>query len=153
MKKIFFIIIIFAVILIIIIGFQILNRPNENQSPQILPPSESVTKISDLETQTNNEGSVSITVTPKLSDKEWAFEIALNTHAVDISEDLTNVSNLADENGNEYKPVEWQGDPPGGHHRKGTLRFAPISAEQKSITLKIRNIGGVEERNFIWQLK
>lgn len=144
MTKKYLIIIIFALILVIIIGFQVLNRPNENQGPQ----------ISNLGARTNNEGAVEITVTPKkLSDKEWAFEMTLNTHSVDIGEDLTKASVLINENGNEYNPIEWQGDPPGGHHRSGILKFNSISPRPTLITLKIRQVDGIEERNFTWQLK
>lgn len=147
------VIIIFAVVLAIVIGLQFFNKPGENQSPQTATLSEVVPQISYLKTQTNNEGAVEITVTPKnLSNKEWVFDIALNTHSMEIGEDLTKVSVLVDEDGNEYKPIEWQGDPPGGHHRKGILKFAPISPQPQSIILKIFQVGEIKERNFTWQL-
>lgn len=99
-----------------------------------------------LETKESDEGPVSVTVTPIASD----FEISLNTHSEELSEDLVAVSELVDGQGKLYKPVSWEGDIPGGHHRKGVLKFNPISPRPKSIELKIKNVGGVPERNFKW---
>lgn len=153
MTKKYIIIVTFAFILGII-GFQVLNESDKNQSPGISAPPESLVETSDLlDVQANNEGPVSITVTPQRSDNEWAFEMVLDTHSMDIEENPANVSVLTDEKGNEYKPIEWQGDPPGGHHLKGILKFALISPEPQSIVLKVFQVGGIEERNFIWSLK
>ncbi|HDY73125.1 MAG TPA: hypothetical protein ENH86_00955 [Candidatus Jorgensenbacteria bacterium] len=100
-------------------------------------------------TKTNSEGNVSVMATP-IDQSDWSFEITLNTHSVDINEDLAQVSTLTDENGNEYKPIEWRGDPPGGHHRKGVLSFGEITPRPQSITLFISQIGGIDERKFEW---
>lgn len=100
-------------------------------------------------TKTNSEGNVSVMVTP-IDQSDWSFEITLNTHSVDINEDLAQVSILTDENGNEYKPIEWRGDPPGGHHRKGVLSFGEITPRPQSITLFISQVGGIDERKFEW---
>ncbi len=100
-------------------------------------------------TKTNSEGNVSVMATP-IDQSDWSFEITLNTHSVDINEDLAQVSTLTDENGNEYKPIEWQGDPPGGHHRKGVLSFGEITPRPQSITLFISQVGGIDERKFEW---
>ncbi len=95
-----------------------------------------------------------VSVTPKaLADSgNWQFEVRLNTHVAPITQDLSAVSALADGNGHEEKPIAWQGDPPGGHHRMGVLLFKPISPRPDSITLKIRQIGSVPERTFTWSL-
>lgn len=100
-------------------------------------------------TKTNSEGNVSVMATP-IDQSDWSFEITLNTHSVDINEDLAQVSILTDENGNEYKPIEWRGDPPGGHHRKGVLSFGEITPRPQSITLFINQVGGIDERKFEW---
>lgn len=100
-------------------------------------------------TKTNSEGNVSVMATP-IDQSDWSFEITLNTHSVDINEDLAQVSILTDENGNEYKPIEWRGDPPGGHHRKGVLSFGEITPRPQSITLFISQVGGIDERKFEW---
>lgn len=103
----------------------------------------------------NSEGSVEITVTPKdLSEsaKTWDFEISLDTHTEELKEDLVSVSVLSGGDGKEYKPIFWDGMPPGGHHRSGVLKFNPISPPLKLIKLKIIQIGGVNERIFEWEL-
>lgn len=33
---------------------------------------------------------------------------------------------MADDGDKQFKPSAWKGDPPGGHHRKGVLQFAPV---------------------------
>lgn len=154
MKKSLFIIITFAIILVGAVWFQFLNKNERNQNLQTPPLFESPTSVIDLEPQTNSEGAVTISVAPRKSASAgtWEFEIALNTHSVELSEDLIKVAVLIVDD-KEYQPFAWDGDPPGGHHRKGILQFGPISPQPQSITLKIRNVGGVQERNFIWQFK
>lgn len=141
-------------LIIIAVGFWIWNTAEKDQETQISTSSEPVISIAGLETQINNEGAVGVTVTPRnISEKEWSFKISLNTHSRDLGEDLAEVSVLLDENGNEHKPLAWEGDPPGGHHRSGILRFGEIEPAPQSITLVIRQIGGIEKRSFNWQLK
>lgn len=109
---------------------------------------------SELQSQTNQDGPVSITVTPQdISDSAttWDFQIALNTHMGDLGEDLTQVIVLVAD-GKEYKPVVWDGDPPGGHHRRGVLKFDPVSPKPGTITLKIHQVGGIDEISFTWNI-
>ena len=147
MKKLYFIgVIVLILVLAVIIGLRIFNKSDEKAEP--------VTQALNLELQTNNEGTVIVSVAPKnLSGPTWDFEIVLNTHSEELDADLVEVSTLIDENGKEYKPVSWEGSPAGGHHREGILRFEPISPRPKSIILKIRQVGGFEERSFAWKLK
>lgn len=110
------------------------------------------TATTPLDSQTSSEGQVSVTAT-SIDQSDWSFQIILDTHSVELTEDLTQVSALLDENGNEYKPIEWQGDPPGGHHRSGVLRFGEIMPESQSVTLVVRQVGGIDERRFEWTTK
>lgn len=108
-----------------------------------------------LETKESNEGPISVKVTPKDLNEEllsWDFEIALDTHSEELSVDLVTVSELMDEQAKPYKPIAWEGDPPGGHHRSGVLKFKPISSLPKSLELRIKNVGGISERSFKWNL-
>ena len=110
---------------------------------------------SDLETKTNSEGPVEVGVTPRRivpTDAEWSFEISLNTHSYELNDDFLAASELRDEQGNAYKPIAWDGDPPGGHHREGVLKFKAIAPQPSSITLGIQDVGGIKERKFTWQL-
>jgi len=85
--------------------------------------------------------------------KSAKFEIRMNTHSGDLSQDLVFVSTLKDDNGREYHPVEWEGAPPGGHHRTGVLEFPTLNENTKSVTLVIRDVANVPERIFKWDLK
>lgn len=104
-----------------------------------------------LSSQTSLEDSVSVVVTPK-NVSQPAFEIVLDTHAGSLDEDLTKNSMLIDDLGNVQNPTGWEGDPAGGHHRKGVLQFSRLS-KTKTITLKIQNIGQVKERSFTWSIE
>jgi len=103
--------------------------------------------------QMNSEGEVTVKVSPKdltQSAASWDFEIILNTHSVELSYDLTQTSILRDEDGKEYRPLSWEGDPPGGHHREGLLSFSVISPKPRKIELIMREISRVAERRFLW---
>lgn len=108
-----------------------------------------------LKPQKNSQGAVTVTVAPlDLSPgaKAWSFEVELNTHVAELAQDLAAVSVLTDASGGKYQPIAWEGDPPGGHHRKGVLKFKPITPRPQSISLKIRDMGGPGERVFTWSL-
>ena len=81
------------------------------------------------------------------------FEVRLNTHSVDLSYDMVGISMLTDDTGRNYRPIHWDGSPPGGHHRRGILEFPTLEGNPKSVTLVIKDIAGVPERIFEWNLK
>ena len=58
-----------------------------------------------------------------------------------------------DDKGNIYQPKMWEGPGPGGHHREGVLVFSPIEPAPKYVELRIKNIGGIAERLFRWDVK
>ena len=103
----------------------------------------------------NRENRVRVDVVPVQLEfgKSAKFEIRMNTHSCDLSQDLVSVSTLKDDNGREYRPVDWQGAPPGGHHRTGVLEFPALNENTKSVTLVIRDVANVPERIFKWNLK
>lgn len=106
----------------------------------------------DLAAQSSREGGVVVTVKPlSLGAETWVFEIAFNTHSVDLGGNPATDSRLIDDNGEEHAPLAWEGDPAGGHHRKGVLRFAPLP-EAKRVELRISGIGGISPRVFGWDL-
>ena len=124
------------------------EQPQPNNNP------ETNTK-QNWESKTNDQSAVAITVTPidiLPQSKEWKFDVVMDTHSVELNQDLTKVIALVDDSGKEYKPLRWKGVPAGGHHREGTLIFNQITPAPKSIELKISGIGEVV-RSFIWQLK
>ncbi len=152
-------IIIFFVLLTIVLLTTLKNSVSLNIGSKNTNNSNNATAIpaqnnkNNLETIESTDGPVSVVVTPlDLGSQNWNFEISLDTHSGALNTDLTAVSELVDDQGKLYKPVSWDGPAPEGHHLKGILKFNPILPKPKSIELKIKNIGGVSERNFKWSL-
>lgn len=108
----------------------------------------------DLPAKLNDENSVSIEVEPIdfSFSRPAQFDISLTTHQGSLDFDLAQVSVLEDDKGNVYQPLNWEGSPPGGHHRNGTLSFPRLSEKTEYIKLTIRNVDGVPERVFRWEL-
>ena len=107
-----------------------------------------------FETKSNAGGNVTVDVKPTALEvgKPIAFDIAMNTHSVDLSDDMTKITLLRDEAGKEYKPTVWNGPSGGGHHREGTLNFAALTNKPKFVELVIKGLAGVPERVFKWDL-
>lgn len=105
-----------------------------------------------LTARTSDSGGVRIVVKPQViaSGSPWTFDLTMDTHSKPLSEDLTKISVLVDDRGTRYAPLAWQGDAPGGHHRKGVLRFPAPSGQPKSFTLEIDGPGGAGKRVFRW---
>lgn len=100
-------------------------------------------------TQTNSENGMTVAVTPQLNaDGSWDFSVAVDNHTVGVAQDMVAVSSLKDAAGQIIQPKAWTGDPPGGHHRKGVLKFGVLSSPP--VSLSIRDLGGVHERTFTW---
>jgi hypothetical protein len=106
--------------------------------------------------RTSDAGGVKVVVTPKVMNptaRVWEFEIVIDTHTKPLNEDLAKVAVLVDEAGRQYMPETWQGDGPGGHHRKGILRFTAPTKMPFAVELQISDIGGTAIRTFRWELK
>ncbi len=109
-----------------------------------------------LSMQENTEGPVRVAVTPQDLSKsadDWRFAVQFNTHIMPITQDMLAVSSLSDGKTAGEKPAAWEGDPPGGHHRRGVLVFKPIEPMPATVTLHIREVGGVADRAFTWNLQ
>lgn len=113
-------------------------------------------------TQSNSEKAVEVDVTPLNLSSDGAtldFEVAFNTHSVNLDFDPAAISVLRDDKGHEYPVIAWEGSGPGGHHRSGVLRFpadplrgkVPDNATQ-FIEVVIHDVAGVSERVFHWDL-
>lgn len=108
-----------------------------------------------FETKSSRENGVNVDVTPMefAPGKPARFQIRISTHSGDLSQDMVEVSMLRDDKGREYRPVRWEGSPPGGHHRRGVLEFPSFEGTSKKITLIVRDIANVPERLFEWKIK
>jgi YVTN family beta-propeller protein len=109
-------------------------------------------------TQVNNQGAVTIAITPlnlQGSDATLDFQVALDTHAVDLDYDLTGLVVLRDSQGNEYLPAAWDG-PQGGHHVSGILRFdgrtTILAAGSTYLELEVRDVARIPSRLFRWEI-
>ena len=98
---------------------------------------------------------MTVDVTPMALElgKPIALEITMNTHSVDLGDDMTQIAIMRDDAGKEYKPTAWDGPDGGGHHRSGTLQFAALSNKPKYIELVIKGLAQVPERVFRWDLQ
>ena len=107
------------------------------------------------ETKSNRQGRVTVNVRPVqlVPGKPAKFEVRMNTHSVTLSQDLVAASTLKDSQGREYQPTNWNGSPPGSHHRKGILEFPELKGDTEAITLVIRQVANVPERIFEWPLE
>lgn len=105
--------------------------------------------------QTSNERGIKVTATLQAipaDAKTWTFEVTLETHTQPLNDDLARSATLIAD-GKQYLPLAWDGAPPGGHHRKGLLRFQATGPQPRSMELQIRLSGDKSPRNFKWLLK
>ena len=142
-----------AIIIALLIG----SRDNEQPAGANIPaePTAQSTEDAGYEPQTDSQGVVAVTVTPlELSAmaSEWKFKVVLDTHSGSLDQDMLTTAVLVDDSNKVYRPTNWDGAPPGGHHREGVLTFMPSASAPQRIQLKILNIE-VPERNFAWELK
>jgi hypothetical protein len=105
--------------------------------------------------QTVSGGGVAAKVTylnPK-SNNDPRFQVVLDTHSVALDGyDLKALSLLRDDTGKTYLPnaVENKGR---GHHREVILTFPKVSPEVKRLEIVIKDVSGVKERTFRWNLE
>ncbi len=129
---------------------QVLSSQNEQLEQSIS------TGQKQWETKTDEQSLVTITVTPvELGGdiKTWKFAVVFDTHSENLDQDLTKVIVLSDDKKNTYLPTAWEGSGPGGHHREGILVFNAVQPVPQSVEIKIKDVGGVAERSFRWNLE
>ena len=120
------------------------NTAGKNLSPAAFP----------LEGKTSDEGGVKVSIQPlDIQSSEWTFGVVMDTHTGDLDANLAKSATLVGGSEKIFTPIRWEGAPPGGHHRQGTLVFQAITPRPGSITLTIKDVGGVSQRKFEWQLK
>lgn len=113
--------------------------------------------------KTNNEGSISIDVMflnpNKQGDKILKFQVMLNNHSMDLSDlNLSKSVELVNDKGLSIKDgFNWK-EEGSGHHVSGILSVENningkkiLDNSTKSIKLVIKNIGGANTREFVWQ--
>ena len=154
MKKIIITIVLVAVLLG---GFLIVyqSRSVEQNAPVANQTSQQTNNSETWQAKTDDQASVTIVITPldlSVQSAEWKFNIIMDTHSVELNQDMIEVTVLSDDSNKEYRPIRWEGTGAGGHHREGVLIFNQIMPAPKSIELKISDIGDVA-RSFTWRLQ
>ncbi|MFN8467882.1 MAG: hypothetical protein U0X20_20145 [Caldilineaceae bacterium] len=113
-------------------------------------------------TRAAEAGGVTITVVPQnLSDPAAStldFHVKVDTHTVALDQNLGSLSVLRASSGAWAPAVQWNG-PTGGHHVEGTLSFprtdragTALAVPGSTLTLSIRDFGGIADRSFTWNL-
>ena len=88
---------------------------------------------------------------PKSGD-EPRFQIVLDTHSVNVDAyDLKSLASLRDDAGKAYASTGME-NKGSGHHREFTVSFAKVSPEAKRLELVIKDVAGVKERVFRWNV-
>ncbi|MDO8743322.1 MAG: hypothetical protein Q7J30_02085 [Candidatus Azambacteria bacterium] len=108
------------------------------------------------ETKTDEQPPVSLKITPIEFGKDakiWKFAVVFDTHSGSLDEDPIKTTLLLNDKGNIYQPIAWEGSGPGGHHREGVLVFNAINPVPAYVELKIKDVGGIAERIFRWNLE
>lgn len=113
----------------------------------------------DALTRTSDERSVKVQVTPlnlSRAAETLDFRVVLETHSVDLSDDLAKVTVLRNDRGSTWRPASWKG-PRGGHHVEGLLRFAGAREILKPtpayLELQMEGVAGVPLRTFRWDAR
>ena len=107
-------------------------------------------------TRERSEENVTVSVTPQTltGNAKPSFYIEFETHSVELDFDVSAITTLVDDRENSFGQATWEGSPPGGHHRKGTLSFANnLSKSTKNVTLTFKDISNVPARIFTWKVK
>jgi len=108
-----------------------------------------------ISTQTVSGGRVTAKVTylNSASGDDLRLAVVLDTHSVNLDGyDLKALSVLRDARGKDYLPLRAE-NKGSGHHREITLIFPKIAPDSKRIEIVIKDIAGVKERTFRWNLE
>jgi hypothetical protein len=110
--------------------------------------------------QVDEQGAIVMEVTPLNLNTQadmLEFDVAMNTHSVDLSMDLVKLAILTTDAGITVNATSWEA-PSGGHHVSGKLLF-PSSVDGKSIlegatnfTVQIRDVDA-SLRTFVWRVQ
>ena len=130
---------------------------SDQASAEPAPVSEEAASANNSLTRSDVQGAVTVNVTPLNLDNpsdELEFDIALETHSVDLSMDLATLATLTTDTGITVQATKWDA-PRGGHHVEGTLIFPatkdgkPILDNASELTLMITDVDALS-RVFQW---
>ncbi len=144
--------ILIIIVFLLVAGVLFVVSRNKADGPAIQSPAGQTSK---WESKTDEQDAVTIVVKPielSAGAAEWKFDVGMNTHSVELAQDMTQTAVLVDDQGKQYQPTSWDGAAPGGHHREGVLTFKSLPTT-KSAELRLLNIGSVPVRSYSWQIQ
>lgn len=116
--------------------------------------SASALAAANLPPQTSSQSGVTVKVTPSsLAGAEWEFELVFDTHSQELKDDPLKSAVLVVNGGAPLAAIAWEGDAPGGHHRKGMLRFKATATSPASVELRLQRPGESMPRAFSWPVR
>lgn len=131
----------------------------DQTSSAVAPISKAASDPSDSLTRSDQQGAVTVNVTPlnlnNPSDR-LEFDVALETHSVDLSMDLAALATLTTDTGITVQATTWDA-PRGGHHVEGKLIFPAtkdgetILGDASKLTLTITDVDA-PSRVFEWSV-
>lgn len=142
-KALFYALLAIAIVVVFVSFFY---TASSESRPRAASTAASTKQTKPLQKLVSEKNSITFEITPTSSS---TFQISMSTHSVELDFDLLQITTLSTDTGASYKPLSWEGSPPGGHHRSGTLYFPAISPDAKSIKLLIVDSA---EREFSWIL-
>ncbi len=106
-------------------------------------------------TQQVEGGGVTVTATlAKNQERGTAITVGLSTHSVNLDGyDFRQIASLRDDKGKVYTVQAVEQASGGGHHRQAVLRFGNLDTDAKKVELIVKDVGGVKERTFLWDLR
>ena len=139
-------------------ALDVTSTPTDDPAPlpTLFPNSNGNGELSRIDEQ----GAVVFEVTPLnlgTPSDTLEFDVAMNTHSVDLSMDLAALSTLSTDNGITVQASKWDAVP-GGHHVEGKLIFPSVQDGTSildgasKLTLTIVDVD-VPSRVFEWELQ
>ena len=111
----------------------------------------------DALTQRDRQGQGAVTVTVTLAGPPEVgvpirVTVVLDTHAVALDDVVfARAVALRTPEGAEVAPTRVEGSRGSGHHRAAVVVFPPVT-QRGTVRIVVRNVGGIGERNFVWEL-
>lgn len=105
-------------------------------------------------TKQDRQGPVSVTVTlipPPASGAPLKAKVVLDTHSVALDSIAFDAVGALRQPGGDVAPVAVEQAQGSGHHREAVVVF-PAQSLGDRLEIVVRNVGGVAERSFRWEL-
>jgi len=104
----------------------------------------------------DGQGPVAVTVTlieAPATGSPVRVKVSLDTHSVALDGiKFEDVVALGGPDGAAIAPTAVEQATGAGHHREAVLAYASLPAGAREVRITVKNVGGVGERNFKWEL-